>query len=224
MLSIPCSEIGLLAALQKGGFVIFTATGQMIGAVSKTAGSVLIWTPPYRDDARSDTAAMTRYIMRPSHAPEALWKSIQEPIFGIMSGVIGLALDPLAGSINNGEITCFTVSPLPVLQGQLCLFAVIVGSRSADQHSPLLLAASSPLPAALLCSAGPVGMLYGTGKGVLGLFLRPIAGILEGGAKFFEGAGLLCLGNAGLTGLTTTRVRNRTRRSARIRSPCCHGT
>ena len=86
--------------------MIFTATGQIIGAVSKTAGSVLIWTPPYRDDARSDTAAMARYIMRPSHAPEALWNSIQEPVLGVMSGVIGLVLDPFAGSMSNGEITC----------------------------------------------------------------------------------------------------------------------
>jgi hypothetical protein len=95
-------DIGIMGVVQKGGYVAFTAGGQIVGAVGKTVGSLLLWTPPYREDTISDTAAMARYIARPDHAPEALYRCIAEPIKGIVSSLLGLYLDPVAGALEYG--------------------------------------------------------------------------------------------------------------------------
>eukprot|EP00873_Tetraselmis_striata_P032816 jgi/Tetstr1/453080/TSEL_040115.t1 len=95
-------DIGFLGALQKGGYVVFTASGQIVGAVGKTVGSLLLWTPPYREDRFSDTTSMARFIARPGHAPEALYRSVAEPLKGCFNAVIGLYLDPVAGALEYG--------------------------------------------------------------------------------------------------------------------------
>ena len=59
---------------------------------------------------------------------------------------------------------------------------------------------------AFVLLSGVPGAIYGAGKGILGLLLRPVGGILEGGAKLSEGIGLLCLGEAGVSGTLASRV------------------